>query len=155
MCKYIQSIPLRCCCCYAWWISNLTDWWCRTLGMTLYATLCTLFLVSEHPLRSSFSQILPTKGISCQMIVKMSYETQEQWFDWKPMTKARTPKEKIQEATWQHKTATKTSITQQLRTNLGRSIWVTTATQQVWLNKFTGPHPPTNHKICVIKMTHI
>ena len=30
---------------------------------------------------------------------------------------------KIQKATWQHKNATKTSITQRLRTDLGRSVW--------------------------------
>ena len=37
-----------------------------------------------------------------------------------------------------HKDAAKTSITQQLRTNLGRSVGVTTAIQLVWLNRFTG-----------------
>ena len=38
---------------------------------------------------------------------------------------------KIQIATWQHKNATKTSITQRLRTDLGRSVGVTKAIQQV------------------------
>ena len=45
---------------------------------------------------------------------------------------------------WQHKDATKTSITQRLRTDLGRSIGVTTAIQLVWLNRFTGIQP--SHK---------
>ena len=46
---------------------------------------------------------------------------------------------KIQKATWQHKkNATKTSITQRLRTDLGRSVGVTIATQLVWLNRFKG-----------------
>ena len=40
---------------------------------------------------------------------------------------------KIQKATWQHKNATKTSITQRLRADLGRSDGVTIATQLVWL----------------------
>ena len=38
----------------------------------------------------------------------------------------------------QHKNATKTSITQQYRTDLGRSVGVTIATQLVWFNRFTG-----------------
>ena len=46
----------------------------------------------------------------------------------------------IQKATWQHKNATKTSITQRLRTELGRSVGVTIATQLVWL-RFTGSKP--------------
>ena len=40
----------------------------------------------------------------------------------------------IQKATWQHKNATKTLITQLLQTDLGRSVGVTTVTQLVWLN---------------------
>ena len=39
------------------------------------------------------------------------------------------------------KTPPKTSITQRLRTDLGRSVGVTTATQLVYLNQFTGSQP--------------
>ena len=39
------------------------------------------------------------------------------------------------------KTPPKTSITQRLRTDLGRSVWVTIATQLVWLNQFTRSQP--------------
>ena len=39
------------------------------------------------------------------------------------------------------KTPPKTSITQRLRTDLGRSVWVMIATQLVWLNRFTGSQP--------------
>ena len=35
----------------------------------------------------------------------------------------------------------KTSITQQLRTDLGRSVGVTAVTQLVWLNRFTSAQP--------------
>ena len=35
----------------------------------------------------------------------------------------------------------KTSITQQLRTDLRRSVWVTKTTKLVWLNWFTGSQP--------------
>ena len=41
----------------------------------------------------------------------------------------------------QNKNVTKTSITQRLRTDLGRSVWVTTAIKLVWLNMFTGTQP--------------
>ena len=48
-------------------------------------------------------------------------------------------------AKWQHKQRhKKSSIKQQLCTDLGRSVGVTTATQLVWLTWFTGPpsHSP-------------
>ena len=38
-------------------------------------------------------------------------------------------------------TQPKTSIAQRLRTDLGRSVWVTIATQLAWLNRFTGSQP--------------
>ena len=40
---------------------------------------------------------------------------------------------KIQKPKWQHKNATKTSITQHLRTDLGRSVGVTIATKSYFL----------------------
>ena len=58
------------------------------------------------------------------------------------MTNAHTPTEKkIQKATRQHKNSTKTWITQRSRTSLGLPVGVTTATQLVWLNRFTGTQP--------------
>ena len=39
------------------------------------------------------------------------------------------------------KTPPKTSITQRLRTDLGRSVGVTIATELVWLKRFTGSKP--------------
>ena len=41
----------------------------------------------------------------------------------------------------QHKIATKTLITQGLRTDLGRSGGVIIVIQLVWLNRFTGTQP--------------
>ena len=53
------------------------------------------------------------------------------------------------------KTPPKTSITQRLRIYIGRSIGVTTATQQVWLNRFTGSQPShLPQKLCYQKNTH-
>ena len=50
--------------------------------------------------------------------------------------------------------ATKNPIKQQLRTDLGRSVVVTTATQLVWLTGLRN-HLPTPRNSRVIKRTHI
>ena len=39
------------------------------------------------------------------------------------------------------KTPPKSSITKRLRTDLGRSVGVTTVIQRMWLNRFTGTQP--------------
>ena len=51
-------------------------------------------------------------------------------------------------------TPQKSSIKQQLRTDLGRSVGVTTATQLVWLTSLRA-HLPTPRNSRVIKRTHI
>ena len=51
-------------------------------------------------------------------------------------------------------TPQKSSITQRLRTDLGRSVGVTTATQLVWLTGLRA-HLPTPRNSRVIKRTHI
>ena len=48
---------------------------------------------------------------------------------------------KIQKASRQHKKATKTLITQRLRTDSGRSVGVKAITPLVWLNQFTSVQP--------------
>ena len=59
-----------------------------------------------------------------------------------PMTKAHTPTEMSKGQSDNINNATKSSITQRLRTDLGRSVGVTTATQLVWFTGFTGPTFP-------------
>ena len=51
------------------------------------------------------------------------------------MTKAPTPTEKSKKQTDNTKTPPQNSITQLLRTDLGRSVGVTIATQLVWLRQ--------------------
>ena len=51
-------------------------------------------------------------------------------------------------------TPQKSSIKQRLRTDLGRSVGVTTATQLVWLTGLRA-HLPTNRNNRLIKRTHI
>ena len=49
----------------------------------------------------------------------------------------------VKRGKWQHKQRhKKSSIKQRLRTDLGRSVGVTTATQLVWFTRFTGPTFP-------------
>ena len=48
----------------------------------------------------------------------------------------------VKRAVTTQKTPQKSSIKQRLRTDLGRSVGVTTATQLVWLTWFTGPTFP-------------
>ena len=50
-------------------------------------------------------------------------------------------------------TPPKSSIKQQLRTDLGRSVGVTTATQLVWLTWFTGPPSHSPQQPCNQKNT--
>ena len=57
------------------------------------------------------------------------------------MTKAPTPTNKSKTKHDNTTTPPKTSITQPLRTDLGRSVGVAIATQLVWLNQFTGFQP--------------
>ena len=48
------------------------------------------------------------------------------------------PQKNLKSHVTTQKTQPKTSITQRLRTDLGRSIGVSTVTQLVWLNQFTS-----------------
>ena len=68
------------------------------------------------------------------------------------MTKACTPIEMAKGQSDNTNNATKSSIKQQLRTELGRSVGETTATQLVWLTGFTGP---AHRKCCVIEGTNM
>ena len=69
------------------------------------------------------------------------------------MTKAPTPTEMSKGQSDNANNATKSSITQRLRTDLGRSVGVTTATQLVWLTGLRA-HLPTNRNNRLIKRTH-
>ena len=64
------------------------------------------------------------------------------------MTKTPTPTEKSKKQRDNTKTPPKTSITQRLRTDLGRSVGVTIATQLVWLNRWTGSKPSHSQQLC-------
>ena len=74
-----------------------------------------------------------TKGVSCKEKRKRSDSALWQ----KPLHRQKNPKSNVTT----QRTPPKTSITQRLRTDLGRSAGVTKATQLVWLNRFTGSQP--------------
>ena len=74
------------------------------------------------------------------MFLKFLKEKKEEiWLS--PMTKAITPTEKSKKQCDNTNTPPKSSITRRLRTVLGLLIGVTTATQLVRLNQFTGTQP--------------
>ena len=73
------------------------------------------------------------------------------------MTKAPTPAEMSKGQSDNTNNATKSSITQRLRTDLGRSVGVTTATKLVWLTgwqaqPFRSPQQPCNEKDTYLKI---
>ena len=68
----------------------------------------------------------------------------------KPLYQQKCQRDKVTTQT----TPQKSSIKQQLRTDLGRSVGVTTATQLVWLTGLRA-HLPTPRNSRVIKRTHI
>ena len=70
------------------------------------------------------------------------------------MTKAPTPTDMSKGQVTSQTTPQKSSIKQRLRTDLGRSVGVTKATQLVWLTGLRA-HLPTNRNSGVIKSTHI
>ena len=68
----------------------------------------------------------------------------------KPLHQQKCQKGKVKTQT----TPQKSSIKQRLRTDLGRSVGVTTATQLVWLTGLRA-HLPTNRNSRLIKRTHV
>ena len=68
----------------------------------------------------------------------------------KPLHQQKCQKGKVATQT----TPQKISIKQRLRTDLGRSVGVTTATQLVWLTGLRA-HLPTNRNSRFIKRTHV
>ena len=81
------------------------------------------------------------------------YKKEEIWTS--PMTKAPTPTEMSKGQSDNTTNATKSSIKQQLRTDLGRSVGVVTATQLEWLTWFTGPPSLSPQQPCNQKDTHL
>ena len=70
---------------------------------------------------------------------RRAYKKEEIWLG--PITKAPTPTEKSKKQRGHTKTPPKFSITQRLRTDIRRSVGVTTATPLVWLKWFTSAKP--------------
>ena len=71
------------------------------------------------------------------------------------MTKPPIPTENSKTKGQHTQTPPKTSITQRLRTDLGRSVGVTSNPTGVVKPGLRDPNLPTNHKSRVIKRTHI
>ena len=91
---------------------------------------------------------------SCTILIKIYKQRKRKRSDsvlWqKPIHQQKCQKGKVTTKT----TPQKSSITQRLRTDLGRSVGVTTATQLVWLTGLRA-HIPTNCNSRLIKRTHV
>ena len=70
------------------------------------------------------------------------------------MTKTPIPT-KMSKNKWQHKNATKNSITQRLQTDLGRLVWVTRTAQLVWLTGLRTQPSQSPQQPCYQKDTHL
>ena len=123
---------------------------CRSIIKTEIFLNWTLALHSIHDVLFRYVNKDPKSVLYCEHEVKK----EEIWLS--PMTKAPTPTEKSKKQRDNTKSPPKTSITQRLRTDLGRSVGVTIATQLVWLNRFTGSKPShLPQKLCNQKDTHL
>ena len=96
----------------------------------------------------SASPLKPMNGIQQNSQTKRRRSDPVLWQ--KPLHQQKCEKGKVTTQT----TPQKSSIKQQLRTDLGRSVGVTTATQLVWLTGLLA-HLPTPRNSRVIKRTHI
>ena len=106
------------------------------------------YLRNSHQIRSSISQISLERGNSYDFMRKRKRSDSVLWQ--KPPHQQKCQKGKVTTQT----TPQKSSITQRLRTDLGRSVGVTTATQLVWLTGLRA-HLPTNRNSRLIKRTHV
>ena len=90
----------------------------------------------NHKYKSDLSITLVYHCTSNNINANYQEKKEEIWLS--PMTKAPTPTEKSKKQCDNTKTPPKTSITQRLRIELGRSVGVTIAIQLVWLSQLTG-----------------
>ena len=139
--------------------------WCCTVLDLVISTYCNhvnganclihINLCSESDLSPFlFSCILKEEQYKIAMILLCPVQEKKEEIWLCLMTKAHTPTEMSKGQSDNINNATKSSITQRLRTDLGRSVGVTTATQLVWLTGLRA-HLPTNHNSRVIKRTYI
>ena len=111
--------------------------WCRKPEkFSKFRTILYKEVVWKIPKLSIFQKCWPTSWNWLSPIINMFKETN-------------TLQKK---AKWQRKNAIKTSITHRLRTDVGRSVGVATAT--LGLTGLLDPNIPTNRKSSVIKRTH-
>ena len=104
------------------------------------------------PIKQQIKSSLFEKGWGFEEWIEFYEKKEEIWLS--PMTKAPTPTEMSKGQSDNTNNATKSSIKQRLRTDLGRSVGVTTATQLVWLTGLRA-HLPTNRNSRLIKRTHV
>ena len=124
--------------------------WYQTRLLYLYTYIT--FFVPGCVIHNSTSNGGPSSSQSWKSSPYRQDKKEEIWLS--PMTKAPTLTEMSKWQSDNTNNATKSSIKQRLRTDLGRSVWVTTATQLVWLTGLRA-NLPTPRNSRVIKRTYI
>ena len=104
----------------------------------------------------------PPHGPSAPCLVEIwsrkatvSYKEKEEEIWLRPVKKAYTPAEMSKGQSDNTNNATKSSITQRLRTDLGRSVGVATVTQPVWLTGLRAQPSHFPQQPCNQKDTHL
>ena len=118
---------------------TLLQWW-----DVIYVVVDDISAINmtEHRYDGENMKLYFTWGSHAIDISKVPIQEKKEEIWLSPMTKAPTPTVKSKMQYDNTKAPPKTSITQGLRTNLGRSVRVTLATQLVqWLNPFAGSQP--------------
>ena len=122
-----------------------------TLLWGVSTTCCTLF--SFWSINSSQYHVIVNHVTVCSVLTgkrKRKRKRSDSVLWQKPLHQQKCQKGKVTTQT----TPQKSSIKQRLRTDLGRSVGVTTATQLVWLTGLRA-HLPTNRNSRLIKRTHV
>ena len=120
--------------------------------LSLLSTSAPMRKKRDFSVRLHVNFALEVKLIS--LLLSHFYEKREEiWLSL--MTKTPTSSEMSKGKVTTQTTPHKSSITQRLRTDLGRSVGVTTATQLVWLTGLWAQHSHSLQQPCNQKDTHL
>ena len=128
--------------CFMKWISSFVYcWFIMTMGLCrrifLHVNIADKMQIKNDLIQMRQDRIQGTIRTKDSIWTEEKRKRSDSALWQKPLHRQKNPKSNVTT----HRTLPKTSITQRLRTDLGRSAGVTIATQLVWLNRFTGSQP--------------
>ena len=133
--QFTPLSDLECCGASLTWNQHRDLKWiaaCVCHFCTSYGSYCELPLKTK-PIHTSTSLIsIISPQVYWIFWIRIQDKKEEIWLS--PMTKAATPTEMSKGQSDKPNNATKSSIKQRLRSDIGRSVGVTTSTQLVWFN---------------------